>query len=137
MFSVRLLLIVILGFAGTLSGCAAAPAPPAAGSAQQATAKPATSQVSAGAKVGRDLFLDKACAVCHKVRGIDSVGTAGPALDGFASRPMIAGVLPNTPEQLKRWLLDPPGVKPGTAMPRITLTEAEAVRLVAFLQSLK
>jgi cytochrome c1 len=93
--------------------------------------------LSAEAKVGRDLIQDKACVACHKVRGIDSVGTAGPALDGFASRPMIAGVLPNTPENLKRWLLDPPSVKPGTAMPRITLTDAEADRLVAFLQSLK
>jgi cytochrome c1 len=38
---------------------------------------------------------------------------------------------------LARWLDDPPGVKPGSKMPRIGLTQQEIAALVAYLQSLK
>ncbi len=77
------------------------------------------------------------CIACHTIQGV-SGGVLGPSLTHVGSRSTIAGAtLPNTPEGLASWLRDPPGVKPGSKMPRIGLTEPEIAALVAYLQSLK
>ena len=49
----------------------------------------------------------------------------GPALTGLREKQYIAGQVPNAPEALVRWILDPQAVAPGTAMPDLGLTEAE------------
>lgn len=77
------------------------------------------------------------CIVCHAVQGI-SGGVLGPNLTHLASRATIAaGTLPNTAEGLARWLRDPPAIKPGSLMPRVSLSDEEISALVAFLQSLR
>jgi cytochrome c1 len=87
---------------------------------------------------GRQLFVAKGCGACHQVRGIsEAAGTIGPSLTGFAGRPTIAGSIPNTPENLERWLRDPPAVKPGSMMPNLGLSEQEAAEIAAFLQTLR
>ena len=66
--------------------------------------------------------------------------TSGPALDGFGDPskwPIIAGVLVNTPDNTKRWLLDPASFKPDTAMLNAGLSDADAEAIVAFLETLK
>ena len=40
----------------------------------------------------------------------------------FSRRTMIAGELPNSPDNLVRWLRNPKAVEPGTAMPDLGLT---------------
>ena len=45
-------------------------------------------------------------------------GPVPPPLDGFRKRAMIAGRLPNTGDNLTRFVLDPQGVSPGIAMPK-------------------
>jgi cytochrome c1 len=50
---------------------------------------------------------------------------------------MIAGELPNTPENLVRWLRNPPGVEPGTAMPNLGLSQTQAQDIAAYLDSLQ
>jgi cytochrome c1 len=85
---------------------------------------------------GRALIVEKGCAGCHTVAGVPSAaGVAGPVLNNVTLRPTLAGQVPSSPENMVRWLLDPPGVKPGTTMPRLGLTEAEARDLTAFLYS--
>jgi cytochrome c oxidase subunit 2 len=89
---------------------------------------------------GRTLFTQKGCGGCHIVPGVPgAVGTTGPSLASVANRPRIAGgAVPNTtPDELKAWLLDPPVLKPGTLMPDLNLSDAEATHLVAFLQTLR
>jgi len=55
-----------------------------------------------------------------------------------ASRGVIAGsVLQNTTQDMRVWLKDPPGVKPGSIMPNLSLNDHELDVLVAYLQSLK
>lgn len=77
------------------------------------------------------------CAACHVIPGIDwPQGVAGPSLEGFASRPMIAGRLPNQPGVLTAWLVDAPSLSPGTGMPPMPLTEAEARDVAAYLYTL-
>lgn len=67
------------------------------------------------------------CVACHAIEGRG--GNVGPALDGLATRRDAA--------YLDRWLIDPAAVKPGTAMPKLPLTDAERRDLVNFLSSLK
>lgn len=67
------------------------------------------------------------CVACHALGG--SGGNVGPALDGVASRLDAA--------YLDRWLSNPQAVKPGTAMPKLPLSDSERAELVAFLSTLK
>ena len=50
---------------------------------------------------------------------------------------MIAGELPNSPPNLVRWLLNPPSVEPGTAMPDLGLTDQQAHDIAAYLYTLQ
>jgi cytochrome c1 len=61
----------------------------------------------------------------------------GPPLDRIATRGYIAGVLANTPQNMVRWLRDPPAVDARTAMPDLGLSEAEARDIAAYLYTLK
>ena len=93
-------------------------------------------------ETGKLLFSTKGCVACHVVREVPgAIGNVGPALDGVgdaSKRPKIAdGVLDNTPENMKRWIMNPPAIKPGTQMANLNLASREADSLVAFLQTLK
>lgn len=88
--------------------------------------------------VGRLLFVAKPCVTCHQLSGAIATAPAliGPNLNNVALKPTLAnGAVQNTPENMTRWLLDPPALKPGTAMPSTGLTEQEARDLTAFLYS--
>ena len=57
---------------------------------------------------GRELIVKYRCGACHVIPGSeDANGKVGPPLLGFAQRTYIGGELPNSPENLVRWLLDP------------------------------
>lgn len=103
----------------------------AAGCSQDA---PAGLQVGGDAARGRAAIERYGCAACHTIPGIPSYGAnVGPPLVNLPQRGYLAGVLPNTREELVRWLRDPPGVDPRTAMPNLGVTEAEAIDIAAFL----
>jgi cytochrome c len=97
--------------------------------------------LSPEAASGQQLFVSKGCVACHRAPGVpEAVGTVGPNLRGVgnaSAHPKIADTLDNTPDNLKRWLMNPAGVKPGTSMPNLGLTDAEATSLSAFLETLK
>ncbi|EJL35080.1 cytochrome c family protein [Novosphingobium sp. AP12] len=73
------------------------------------------------------------CGACHAIPDIWPQGTTGPALTNFADRGLIAGKLPNRPGELAAYLLDPPATVPGTAMPKIPMTQQDAADIAAFL----
>jgi cytochrome c1 len=86
------------------------------------------------------LIQQKGCPACHTIPGIPGAnGTIGPNLGGVASRPTIAGgvVQNNGPDDIKRWIMNPPALKPGTIMPNLGLTDQEATNIVAYLETLK
>lgn len=87
---------------------------------------------------GRAVFLAKGCGGCHTLTQIPgAVGVAGPKLDNVTVRATIAGnAIPNTPQNMVRWLMDPASLKPGTAMPDLGLTQTEAQDLAALLYAL-
>jgi cytochrome c oxidase subunit 2 len=115
--------------------------------AQQQTTPPPPDSLEGLVRRGAEVFsgirepANHSCLVCHTVQGL-TFGAIGPNLTHVGSRTTIAGgILPNTPEGLRRWLSNPPGEKPGEllgrSMPKIDLSQEEIDALVAFLQSLR
>lgn len=96
-----------------------------------ATKLPAGQTPPPGSKFG-------VCAACHTIDGTEAKGRVGPNLTFFGQRTTLAaGILDNTPPNLRTWLQDPPGVKPGSKMPNYDLTDPELEALTAYLLSLK
>ncbi|HTX16794.1 MAG TPA: cytochrome c, partial [Candidatus Baltobacteraceae bacterium] len=88
--------------------------------------------------VGRALFLAKACFACHTIRGTIAMGKVGPDLTHLMSRDTIAsGMLPNTPENLRKWIHDPGAVKEGALMPKVDMTDDQLNQITAYLETLK
>ncbi len=87
--------------------------------------------------MGRELFRTKACVGCHSLSSMNQPKrTVGPNLAGIGTRKMIAGGwLPNTDENLKRWISKPQEVKPGVQMAVPPMTDAEADAIVAYLRT--
>jgi len=86
---------------------------------------------------GKQLFAMKGCVGCHMVIAVGAPTMVGPNLAGIGSRTMIAsGWLPNTDENLTRWIHNPQAVKVGVLMPNLGLTDEETTALVAYLRSL-
>jgi len=98
-------------------------------------ALPACSRTAphAGAKA----LIAAQCATCHVVPGVATArGLVGPPLAGFARRQTIAGRLPNTPANLRAFLIHPQSVQPGGAMPELGLSPAQAAMLADYLYTL-
>ena len=87
---------------------------------------------------GAQVMIDYGCGACHSIPGVTGArGSVGPHLDGFAERAYVAGVLPNAPGGLVRWLVDPVAHSPMTAMPDLGVTEADARDMAAYLYTLR
>jgi cytochrome c2 len=87
---------------------------------------------------GKQLVTQYGCATCHDIPGIEGAhGMVGPPLAKLASRKTIAGKLPNTPDTVIKWLQDPQAVNPGSSMPNMGVTPADARDIAAFLNTLK
>jgi cytochrome c oxidase subunit 2 len=89
---------------------------------------------------GEQVFSQNTCVSCHMIRGLPSAGgTVGPDLTHVGSRTTIgAGVLDNTPENMRAWLNNPQAIKPGVLMPAFqSLGDADIQALADYLESLK
>ena len=87
---------------------------------------------------GRKAIEQYACVTCHAIPGV--VGPnfpVGPPLEGVGSRVMLGGVLPNSPENLARWIRTPQAFAPRSAMPNLGVSEQDARDIAAFLATLK
>ena len=99
-------------------------------------AKPAVDD--AKVKEGRDLFLKLSCVSCHRIRGTSADGFYAPDLTHLKSRETLAsGIVPNTREELRRWVQDPQKVKPGALMPAFGLSDRELDLVIDYLETLK
>jgi cytochrome c oxidase subunit II len=105
---------------------------------QQGAAVPPTSSQAAA---GEQVFLHAFCISCHQINGVNPVAhPIGPNLTHFGSRMIIAGgVLDNNPQNLKEWITNAQGVKPGVDMPSFpnNFSPSDLDALVAYLESLK
>lgn len=86
---------------------------------------------------GQVIFMHNACINCHTVRGTVATGRFGPDLTHLASRDTIAsGAVPNTPENLRKWIDDPNSIKPGALMPSMHLNQHDLDLITAYLITL-
>jgi cytochrome c1 len=86
---------------------------------------------------GKVAIREYGCGSCHTIPGIRGArGLVGPSLAGTGQRMYIAGVLANDPENIVRWILNPPAVDPRTAMPALGVTEAEARDMAEYIYQL-
>ena len=77
------------------------------------------------------------CGSCHAIPGVPGAqGTVGPPLGDFALRGYVAGIVPNWPHHLVRWVMDPPALAPQTAMPNVGVDEQDARDIAAYLYTL-
>src|SRR5262245_10567301 len=84
--------------------------------------KPAADQPAV--RTGRDAFLAQSCINCHRVSGTRAQGKFGPDLTHLMSRQTLAsGMVKNTSEELRKWVVDPQKTKPGCLMPAFGLNE--------------
>ena len=91
----------------------------------------------ADARNGKTLIEETGCGACHEIPGIAwPRGRLGPSLAGFDDIGLIAGALPNTPENLAHFVRNAPAAKPGSTMPPMPVTDAEARDIAAYLYSL-
>ena len=82
---------------------------------------------------GREIVA-AGCGACHEIAGIAGArGRVGPPLTGFAQRAYIAGVVPNTADNLVQWIQNPQSIEPRTAMPNLGLDQQTARDIAAFL----
>lgn len=87
---------------------------------------------------GRQLLAQFQCGACHSIPGVEAArSTAGPPLDTFGRHSYVAGQLPNYPDPLVRWIVDPPAVKPATLMPNLGVSPEDARHMAAYLYTLR
>jgi cytochrome c len=96
---------------------------------------PKPRSVSGGSvTAGRGLIARYGCGACHAIPGVPGADAmAAPPLDHFYQRSYIAGRLPNTEENLIKWIQVPQQIEPGTAMPNLGVTQDEARDIAAYL----
>ncbi|CAI08697.1 c-type cytochrome [Aromatoleum aromaticum] len=118
----RVTALLALAWLALLAGCSEAPPPALGGDAEN----------------GRLLLRQFGCIGCHRIPGVaGATGNVGPPLDGVGRRVYLAGVLPNSPANMVRWIRDPQSFGFDTAMPDLQVTESQARDMVAYLQELK
>jgi cytochrome c1 len=87
---------------------------------------------------GAQVISMKKCGACHVIPGINGArGLVGPPLLYFGKTTFVAGEVPNTPDNLERWVMSPQSINPNTAMPNLGLNEQQARDVAAYLYTLQ
>ncbi len=133
-----MLLLVAAGLLGI--GCQTSPSryPGVQSNRLRSGQRAAVAFRAGNARQGRRLIEHFHCGACHLIPGVPHArGMVGPPLIDFGRRSYVAGVLPNTPANLERWLRSPPKVDPLTAMPTLGLSRQQARDVAAYLYTLR
>jgi cytochrome c len=120
-----LLAASVLGVIVALTGCS--------------SDEPGSVEVPGGdPEMGRELIMAYDCGECHRIPGVDGAeGRTAPGLQVWPNRAFVAGGLPNTPENVMRFIQDPSGVMAGSPMPDLGVSEEEARHITAYLFTLR
>jgi cytochrome c oxidase subunit 2 len=88
---------------------------------------------------GGELFQAAGCGACHAVRGTPAAGTIGPDLSRIGARRFLAAAtLPNTADNLARFITSGQSIKPGNQMPEFRIFSEDELRALAtYLANLK
>jgi cytochrome c2 len=99
----------------------------------------AAEQMTSGdSTAGRAAITRYGCAACHAISGIPAArGAVGPSLSGIAAQSLLAGKLPNSPDNMIRWIRSPQQISPGTGMPNLGVSDRDARDMAAYLYTLQ
>lgn len=87
---------------------------------------------------GATLIQRYGCGGCHRIPGVDgAAGRSAPSLEHLPQEAYITGNLPNTPENVMRWIRSPRSVLPQTRMPELGIGAAEARDITTYLWSVR
>jgi cytochrome c len=87
---------------------------------------------------GIAIIEQSSCGSCHTIPGVRGAhGMAAAPLTWFSRRTFIAGEVPNTPENLVRWIESPQSIEARTAMPAVGLTDQQARDVAAYLYTVR
>ena len=85
-------------------------------------------------EAGRHLIASYGCGACHTIPGIPGADAmAAPPLNRFYERSYISGEVPNTWDNLIKYIQHPQDIEPGTVMPDLGVKDEEAREIVAYL----
>jgi len=83
---------------------------------------------------GKTALTSYGCVACHTIPGVrGSNSVSAPPLIGISQRSYLAGMLENTPDNLRLWIQHPRKVNPHTAMPEQGVTDQDASDMAAYL----
>jgi cytochrome c len=102
-------------------------------------AGPVAASVAGGnSEQGKKLLAQYQCGACHEIPGVAAArGATGPSLEAFSRRSYIAGHIPNYPDPLIQWIVNPPAMAPGTLMPSMGVSTDDARHMAAYLYTLR
>jgi cytochrome c oxidase subunit 2 len=106
---------------------------------QRAQLQPGLAARSDAAAKGLALFQTSTCINCHAIRGVSGANASvAPDLTHVASRRQLgAGILENTPANMRLWLKNPQHIKPGALMPDFNFTNQDLDELAEYLSTLR
>ncbi|WAK03938.1 c-type cytochrome [Methylobacter sp. YRD-M1] len=85
---------------------------------------------------GKTALYNYGCGSCHTIPGVTGAnGLVGPPLAGVGKRWYLAGMLPNTPDNMVAWIMHPQQINPKTVMPSMKVPEDTARDMAAYLYS--
>ena len=87
---------------------------------------------------GKTALTSYGCVACHTIPGVrGSNSLMAPPLIGISQRSYLAGMLENTPANLRSWIQHPRKVNPHTAMPEQGVTDQDASDMAAYLYTVR
>lgn len=87
---------------------------------------------------GRALIPRYGCDSCHTIPGVPTADAlVGPPLERVAMRMFLAGRVPNTPENMMRWIRNPHAFDERTVMPEMGVTDEDSRDITAYLYTLR
>src|ERR1700720_861214 len=106
---------------------------------QRAQLQPGQAATSDTTAKGLALFQTSTCINCHAIRGVAGADLrVAPDLTHVASRKQLAaGIIENTPANMRLWLKSPQHIKPGALMPDFNLTDEQLDQLSEYLSTLR
>ena len=112
----------LLGLALVVCGCSPVPSGPMGAERQR----------------GARLAAQYQCGRCHVIPGVAAAqGQYAVSLEAVGRRSFIAGRIPNRDPLLARWIADPTSLVPGTLMPNLGVSMADARDIAAYLRELR
>lgn len=100
--------------------------------------KPAREPENESIARGKKAFMSETCVNCHRIVGTPAKGDYGPDLTHLMARKTLAsGIVPNTREMLRDWIIDPQKMKPGCLMAAFGNLGDDVDRIVDYMLSLE